>query len=230
MNVVGPGMGNLTVTESVADRVLTETGANPVTVSGMTITGGHPVSDTVLGGCVFNDGTLTLSGVRVTGCTATATGPAMGLPSTDAEGAAIGSIGTLTLSGSLVDGNQATATGTTAANIVTARGAVNAQGAGSLTIDNSTITNNDRDQHQHLHRRNPSLCRGRCVRRRLELQHLSQHHQQQHGDGHPSTGHREFVHGGRPLPVRHRGWQQDDRAEHDRGQQGRPRPGPGYSR
>jgi hypothetical protein len=151
MNVVGPGMGNLTVSGSapVADRVLHGQGSNPVTVSGMTITGGHPpVLESVLGGCILNEGTLTLSDVHVTGCTVSATGPGSPL-STDAEGAAIGSTGTLTVSDSLVDGNHLTSTGTADGGLVTARGAINAQGTGSLTIDNSTITNNDATATDH---------------------------------------------------------------------------------
>jgi hypothetical protein len=147
MNVVGPGVGNLTVTEGVADRVFNETGANPVTVSGMTITGGNPPAETVLGGCIFNDGALTLSRVRVTGCTASTNGGPLG---TDAEGAAIGSTGTLTVSDSLVDGNHSIATGTADGRLVAARGAINIQGAGSLTIDNSTITNNDATATNHF--------------------------------------------------------------------------------
>jgi hypothetical protein len=147
MNVVGPGVGNLTVTEGVADRVFTETGANPVTVSGMTITGGNPPAETVLGGCIFNDGALTVSHVRVTGCTASTNGGPLG---TDADGAAIGSTGTLTVSDSLVDGNHSIATGTADGRLVTARGAINIQGTGSLTIDNSTITNNDATATNHF--------------------------------------------------------------------------------
>jgi hypothetical protein len=156
MSVVGPGMGNLTVTESVADRVFHEPATNPltspVTVSGMTITGGHPpTSDTALGGCVLNEGTLTLSDVRVTGCTVSASG---GVPpiSTDAQGAAIGSLGagTLTLSDSLVDHNHLTSTATADGALVTATGAVNAQGVGGgLIIDNSTISNNDATSTNH---------------------------------------------------------------------------------
>ena len=145
LDVVGPGMGSLTITAPASARVFNELSGNTVTVSGMTIRGGAngppAVSDTAEGGCILNAGTETLTGVRVTGCTVTAATGTTGAQT--AIGGGISNNGTLTLDNSIVDGNHATATNS--ANDTTGAGAegagISSQGFG-LTMTNSTISGN----------------------------------------------------------------------------------------
>jgi hypothetical protein len=145
LSIAGPGMGSLSISADGPNRVLTVNGATgDLTVSGLTIRDGAPVasSGAVRGGCVLNNDTLTLSGVRVTNCTVSVTGTG----DLFADGGGIASSGGsagLTLTSSLVDHNHGSAATTGAATQAVARGAgIFAQGTG-LTIDNSTISAND---------------------------------------------------------------------------------------
>src|SRR5262249_16993856 len=96
-SIIGPGNG-LTINGGGWSGVWEVDVGVTASISGLTITGGA-TTDSNGGGGVFNAGRLTLSGVTVTGNSATA---ALAL------GGGISNTGTLTLTGSVVSNNSAT--------------------------------------------------------------------------------------------------------------------------
>jgi hypothetical protein len=149
LNVVGPGAGSLTVTAGTAARVFTAGGTQPISISGMSITGGHAGSlstNQVRGGCVYSQANLTLTAVRVFNCTADA---GSGTVDAYADGGAIGvDGGSLTLNSSVVDHNTATVTNTSSGHEAQARGgAIYGDPSIPLTIHNSTIFDNSATAH-----------------------------------------------------------------------------------
>jgi CSLREA domain-containing protein len=151
LDVVGPGMNQLTITASDDSRVLEVVGDVPdtVTISGLTMTGGDPEpgEETVQGGGIFNEGDLELDDVRVSANGISAsndTGNAIalggGIYSEDFFGSS-----RLTLVDSVVFGNTASATGTATGGTTqaVAAGAAVYSGDGDLVFINSTVTEND---------------------------------------------------------------------------------------
>ncbi len=122
--IQGPGSGSLTVQNTIAAgttaRVFNIT-AGTVSMSGLTVTGGNATSN---GGGIATAGTTTLTGMVVTGNKTTTDG-----------GGIVVSGGSLTLVNSVVDGNFGTGTGSQG-------GGVRIGGAQTLTVTNSTISNN----------------------------------------------------------------------------------------
>lgn len=142
LEIVGPGMGSLTISADIGSRVFNAI-AGTATISGMTIRDGAPngAGGAVRGGCVLNTGTLTLTDVRVTNCEANVTDS-----STDvfSDGGGIGNLGTLTLNGSVVDANEARGINTAGGpGSGQARGAGIYSETGALTINDSTIADNE---------------------------------------------------------------------------------------
>jgi CSLREA domain-containing protein len=143
LEIVGPGMGSLTVSASTGDRVFNNDAGSTLTISGMTIRDGAPngVGGAIRGGCVYNGGTLTLTEVRVTNCEANVTD---GATDVFGDGGGIGNDNVLTLNSSVVVGNQARGINTSgAAGSGQARGAGIYSETGPVTINDSTIADND---------------------------------------------------------------------------------------
>ena len=124
LTITGRGANLLTVRNTAANSVvLLVNNGNTVNLSGMTITGGNTMT---AGGGIANDlGTLTLTGVHVTGNTAV-------------RGAGIFNYGTLTITNSTISGN--TAAGYDISNAGTSGGIENL--GGTLTVTNTTISGN----------------------------------------------------------------------------------------
>jgi hypothetical protein len=144
LSIEGPGIASLSIAAASGNRVFLVQSGTSLTVSGMTILDGAPTTAaSVRGGCVLNQGTLTLSAVRLTDCTSNA---ASNSTNAYADGAAIGNEGTLTINGSRVDNNHTTATNTKTGSGGTeaqARGAIYSEGAGGVTLNNTTVEEND---------------------------------------------------------------------------------------
>jgi hypothetical protein len=110
MNIVGPGMNELTISADSNSRVFLIT--HFVEISGLTMTEGVAPGDApdghVRGGCVFAGLPLTLRAVRVTDCAATISGTIEQF----ADGGGIYNASSLTLEDSVVSGNTVSATNT----------------------------------------------------------------------------------------------------------------------
>jgi predicted outer membrane repeat protein len=138
LTIQGPGAQSLTINGGEHGRVFEVYGNVPVTLSGMTITGGYGYESydplfwqyTSDGGAILNFATLTLQSCTVFNNTAVQLG-------TKSDGGGIYNGGTLTLSGSTVSNNSA-GNGGGIYNVPT--GLYN--GAGNLTVTNSTVTGN----------------------------------------------------------------------------------------
>lgn len=141
LNVIGPGMNSLTVSAATGERVLDNDGSTTLGVSGMTLRDGAPNGmNFVQGGCVENDGTMTLTDVRVTNCEAILND---GDPNITANGGGIANNGNLTLNSSLVELNEARAANSAPGGNAIARGAGIHSAVGTLTINDSTIRGNE---------------------------------------------------------------------------------------
>ena len=123
LTITGPGAACLTIFGTNQSRVFTVESGVTASISGLTIADGK---DVIVGGGVFNLGTLSLSDCVVTGNFVPFNmGNSVG-------GGGIGNAGTLTLTNCSVSNNTSDATG---------GGIRNANGA-TLNIINSTISNN----------------------------------------------------------------------------------------
>jgi CSLREA domain-containing protein len=133
LTLEGPGAGQASIDASTLnDRVLTIAAGASVTLTGVTITGGHApagASDTTAdaksggsgspGGGILNQGTLALTGVDVTGNFAGAGGTGGGgfgilvggTGGAGGDGGGIDNTGSLTVTGGEISGNQAGAGG-----------------------------------------------------------------------------------------------------------------------
>ena len=146
LSIAGPGIASLSISAAGTDSRVFNLGSNSdLTISGLTIQDADLSGlAAIRGGCVFNQGMLTLSAVRVTNCTVNA---ASNTTNTYADGAAIGNEGgTVTLNNSRVDNNHTTATNTKTGSGGTeaqARGAIYTEGAGTVTLNNTTVEEND---------------------------------------------------------------------------------------
>jgi CSLREA domain-containing protein len=145
VTIIGPGMGQLTINAPSGGRAIQITsGAASVGISGLTIQGGAPSeNDQSLGGGIMSDSlSLSLTDVKVTGNTATATGVTAST-NTTAAGGGVYSSGALTLDHSVVAGNSAVAHNPLAANgeAVAEGGGIVA--GGGTTITYSTVDSND---------------------------------------------------------------------------------------
>jgi hypothetical protein len=141
LTLLGNGMSETIVAAGAADRVFTKTDANLVEIEDLTIRDGSQSGEEVRGGCIFNQGQMSLIGVRVTNCTATA---ANSTGNAYADGSAIGNVGTLSLVDSLVDDNETSATNTTTGVGSTeggARGAIYSEGG--VSLEDTTVSGNE---------------------------------------------------------------------------------------
>ena len=144
LNIQGPGASQLTVSGNSLYRVFNIASGKTVSISGLTVTGGSAaVAGCTVAGAgagIFNNGTLTLDRVVVTGNHATGTDSGS---VACAYGAGINNYDTLTLNQSTVSGNRASATETGAGDSAVAEGAgiANAE-MGTMRIDQSTVSNN----------------------------------------------------------------------------------------
>jgi hypothetical protein len=143
LTIQGPGASELTVSGNATSRIFFVNSSVTVSISGLTISSGH-TADTggsgSGGGGIRNSGTLTLSGVTVTGNQATATdsgGQAVAL------GGGISNAGTLTLQDSTVTANQATATETGVLNSLAIAEGGGIYNEGALTVSRSTLSSNN---------------------------------------------------------------------------------------
>lgn len=127
VTITGPGASNLIISGADGVGVFIVNGGAIVTISGLTVAHGS----SLLGGGIFNAGTLTLDSVVVTNCT-------MG----NQQGGGIFNSGTLTLNNSQVDGNIAgtIAPPGTPGEIGEGGGIYN--NSGTLTLTNSDVSNN----------------------------------------------------------------------------------------
>jgi hypothetical protein len=127
--ISGPGQGQLTVSGSNTFQPFFISSGPVVSISGLTISGGRCDLATCAagGGALYNAATLTLSGVTITGNSAT-----------DTHGGGIYNAGTMTLDGSTVSSNGAGATG---GNNSSASGG-GIYNSGTMAIVLSTITAN----------------------------------------------------------------------------------------
>ena len=162
LTITGPGASVLTVKRSTATtdfRVFEIQTSKTVTISGMTISNGRFIGavggagatgDSVAGGGVSNDGTLTLLNVIVSGNHITAGAGGAGTPTGggggDANGGGIFNTGTLTLTNTTVSGNTATAGKGGSSDVTPGDGGSSWGGGvynlGTLTLTNSTVASN----------------------------------------------------------------------------------------
>lgn len=146
LQIVGPGMSSLTISADIGARVFNvQNGGGAVTISGMTIRDGAPngAGGAVRGGCVLNNGDLTLTSVHITLCEANITD---GAADVFGDGGGVGNTNSLTVNSSLIDDNQARGFNTQNA----AGGSGQARGAGiysdigtTLIVNDSTIADNE---------------------------------------------------------------------------------------
>jgi hypothetical protein len=127
VTITGPGASNLTISGADGVGVFVVNEGAIVTISGLTVAHGS----SLLGGGIFNAGTLTLDAVTVSNCTV---GTQLG--------GGIFNSGTLTLNNSQVDGNiaGAIAPAGTLGEIGEGGGIFN--NSGTLTVTNSDVSNN----------------------------------------------------------------------------------------
>jgi hypothetical protein len=152
VTINGPGAGNLAVNGRFASRIF-ENFASDVTISGFTITNGHPPPPHNNGGGIFNHGGLTLNESSVT---SSAAEPNHG----SGGGIFVDSGGTLTVTNSTISGNEACCVSaygggiyslgatvevidsTISGNSADTRGG-GIGGGGQITVTNSTISGNE---------------------------------------------------------------------------------------
>jgi CSLREA domain-containing protein len=122
LTITGPGSGALTVSGNGASQIFSVSTANPVSITGLTLTGGSSATD---GGAigVTNSAPLSLSGDTISAST-----------TTTGRGGGVSSAGPITISNSVISGNTApTGPG---------GGIEESSGAAKVTVTGSTITGN----------------------------------------------------------------------------------------
>jgi len=124
VNITGPGASNLTISGGDSVVVFIVNAGATVEISGLTVVHGS----SLLGGGVFNAGTLTLDSVTVSNCTVG-----------NQLGGGIFSSGTLNLNNSHVDGNVAGNAGSPGEQ---GNGGGIYNSSGTLTVTNSDVSNN----------------------------------------------------------------------------------------
>jgi hypothetical protein len=153
LTIQGLGAGELTISGDRLSRVFEVAANTTVTLNGLNITDGNGVADPLgskqldgLGGGILNEGTLSVNGCTVSGC------------SGDGQGGGIGNTGILTVSGSTISGCSApcsvgggifnfgilTVSGCTLASN-SARSGGGIWSEGTLTVSNSSFSNNHPD-------------------------------------------------------------------------------------
>ena len=165
LTITGPGATVLSVERDVSAttrfRIFTIT-SGTVAISGLTVTKGFtddglnsmplgsppgatsPAGSGGVGGGIFNSGTLTLSGIAVSGNRTGKGGDSSSLPGAGGLGGGVYNLGTLTITNSTISGNK------TGAGGISGGGAGGSGGlgggimnaAGTLTLTNSTVSNN----------------------------------------------------------------------------------------
>jgi hypothetical protein len=163
--IAGAGSGQTTIQQTTANERVMKLGADQLSISGVTISGGNQTTidgqctydfsglGQVVGGGIFNTGALTLADVTVTGNTVT--GPkgadaSSGTAGTgvDAQGGGICSSGPLTVIDSTITGNRATgghggkATGSAKAGWGGGAAGGGIETSGDLSLSGSTVQNN----------------------------------------------------------------------------------------
>jgi hypothetical protein len=143
LDIVGPGMNQLTVSGQDTDRVFNFSAATTATISGLSVIDGNPaaVDGIAQGGGIRNEGELTLTDVLVTDNEVTATST---LTNVFADGAGVYNGGSITLDHSRVEGNAADVTAAGSIENAQARGAgiFSDLGGTTMVIENSTIADN----------------------------------------------------------------------------------------
>jgi hypothetical protein len=142
LNIVGPGMNQLTVTAADDNRVFTVTAGDTTSISGLSVTGGDPDKESEgqgRGGGVSNQGDLTLTDVRVADNLVNAISS---LANVSADGGGIYNAGALALDHSTVEGNSAVVGAFGSIISAQARGAGIYSESGALSIEESTIADN----------------------------------------------------------------------------------------
>jgi hypothetical protein len=138
VNIVGPGIGALTVDGANAVRPFSiPDGSVAVSISGLTIS--HGLCGNACfgsGGAILNSGDMTLTNVAVTNSRASRSGGTDTFP----EGGGIRNDGTLHLIGSTVSGNSALASGASNQNAPAGGGIWS---NGTVTLDHSTVSGNN---------------------------------------------------------------------------------------
>jgi hypothetical protein len=142
IEIIGPGMGNLTISADDDARALNLNGG-VINITGLTVRDGEVAGDgQMAGGCILsnNDSNVDLIDVRVTNCSVSASGAVGEI----ADGGGVyADDGSITLDGSVVDLNTATATNTNALGTSQARGAgIHGDTGSFLDIENSAIRSN----------------------------------------------------------------------------------------
>lgn len=104
LNIVGPGAGELAISGNNQSQVLVHTGTGSLSIDDVTVRDGFKYSnaDSAYGGCVFSNGSVSISNAEINGCTALTIDPAG-----SALGGAIFAIGDISVTSSLVSGNAA---------------------------------------------------------------------------------------------------------------------------
>ncbi|MFA7403031.1 MAG: choice-of-anchor Q domain-containing protein [Pelobacteraceae bacterium] len=147
LTINGSNARNLTISGGGSSRIFNIT-SGTVVINGVTLTNGNAPTN---GGAISNAGILTLNKVAITGNSAPSTGP-------PGNGGGIYNFGTITMNSVTVSGNSANSAGggiyndsnpmvinnsTISGNASFDGGGIyNYSGGSSLTINNSTITNN----------------------------------------------------------------------------------------
>ena len=151
MTINGPGAGTLTVSGNTVTRIFDVSSAQPVTISGMTMSNGKVVGGTGApesGAGIRNTGSLTLSSVTLSGNQATGGVGAAGATGGAAFGGAIMNSGTLALNNSTVNGSN-NATGGNGGDSAVANGNGGSAfgggiyNTGTFTLNNTTVASNN---------------------------------------------------------------------------------------
>jgi hypothetical protein len=145
LSLIGDGRSATIVAAGSGNRVFVHNNVGSVEIEDMTIRDGSQSGTAVRGGCILNQGSLTLINVRLTNCTTTATNAAS---DAYADGGAIGQTGggaSLALRDSLLDNNEATATNTAAdpSEAQARGGAIYDESPNGVSLTNTTISGND---------------------------------------------------------------------------------------
>lgn len=118
-NIIAPGANLLTMSGNNTSRIFSIPSTITASVSGMTISQGGVGGDN--GGCILNDGSLSITNSALSGCLSVF------------EGGGIYNTGSLRVSGSTISGGFASSTG----------GGIQSTASGTVTISNSTISGNN---------------------------------------------------------------------------------------
>ena len=136
LDIIGPGASELTIDGADADRVIRHGGSGEIDISGVTLAHGHYTAPSLPmaygGGCLYSQGTVSLSGVVVTSCTATG-------PYVVAGGGILAFNGAILFYSTVSDSSAISTTGVETSTSAVGGGVVS---AAQLVIEHSTISGN----------------------------------------------------------------------------------------